>query len=241
VTTSVVDHERDVKRHFVKMIVIQKGSGTEPPKTLFVSEPQEIGPETLLTRYSPSGKKRAVLKEYPAEENGGGKKKFVEVWDGERLEVIKDVTKFHEDFYIDGSRVLRFSSRNTDRAAVQMCSAHFRSRLPRMLSYGLLSGPRRRDLGMERRMKTIPSVTSSSTPLILGSRTRTKLAPRYSSSDGRKIPKTQSNIRKATSMNLISNLIVPLPGLDSVKPSSQRKICYMLRGTLTCRMGGTWV
>lgn len=98
--TSVVDHERNLKRQFAKTLVINN----EDSKTLFISEPQEIGSDTLMTRYSPSGKKRAVLKEFPSEDGGGGKKRVVEIWNGERRDVVKDVTKAHEEFYNDGAK-----------------------------------------------------------------------------------------------------------------------------------------
>ena len=49
---------------------------------------------------SASGQKTAVLREHS--EQGKDKKRLVEIWKGDVLEAVKDVTQDHGDFYADG-------------------------------------------------------------------------------------------------------------------------------------------
>lgn len=61
---------------------------------------QDVSPEVLTSIVSQSGKLIAILRE--TSESSGGKKRFVEVWAGERLEVSVEVSKLHGSFYTDG-------------------------------------------------------------------------------------------------------------------------------------------
>ncbi|KAF8522762.1 Alpha/Beta hydrolase protein [Hysterangium stoloniferum] len=90
VTTSVRDHLRKVKRIVNKYIV-----STE---TDVIVTPSHEDPEALATVPSPSGTRLGVLREIS---DGSSKKRFVEVWQGNRLEAAKEVTKTHEEFHIN--------------------------------------------------------------------------------------------------------------------------------------------
>jgi hypothetical protein len=73
------------------------------------SESSEMSEEIILSRYSRSGKKKAILREVVKDKDGGGseKRRFVEIWTRDRLEVVKEVTNFHGEFYNDGECFLR--------------------------------------------------------------------------------------------------------------------------------------
>jgi len=86
---AVKDHTRNIKRTVTKSIVL---SGSESFSTPF----QEIH-EVVKSGYSNDGKYKAVLRETQ------DKKRFVEIWDGDKLEACKEVTDVHGAFYSDGS------------------------------------------------------------------------------------------------------------------------------------------
>lgn len=60
---------------------------------------QEVSPEIALSAVSPSGQLKAVLRESGS---GDDKKRFVEIWRGDRLEISTEVTDKHGGFYSDG-------------------------------------------------------------------------------------------------------------------------------------------
>ena len=62
------------------------------------SAAQDLSPEVIATAVSPSCRLTAILRET----NASDKKRFVEIWDGDRLEASVDVTKSHGVFYTDG-------------------------------------------------------------------------------------------------------------------------------------------
>jgi acylaminoacyl-peptidase len=66
---------------------------------VIASPSQDVSPEVVASTISPSGKLTAVLRET---NSAGDKKRFVEIWDGERLEASVNVTKAHDVFYTDG-------------------------------------------------------------------------------------------------------------------------------------------
>lgn len=92
VTTSVRDHIRNTKRALTKHII-----STPTFKEIVVTPVQDAG-DALASFPSPSGKRLGVLREI---QDGGAKKRFVEVWFGNRLEASKEVTKTHEDFHVN--------------------------------------------------------------------------------------------------------------------------------------------
>jgi hypothetical protein len=98
VASSVVDHTRNIKRGFQKTWAVIGSKA-------IASESIEINEEIILSRYSRSGRKKAVLREVVKDGDGSGseKRRFVEIWVRERLEVVKEVTKFHGEFYNDGA------------------------------------------------------------------------------------------------------------------------------------------
>ena len=54
----------------------------------------------IAAAISASGTKTAILREHL--EQGKDKKRLIEIWKGDALEAVKDVTKDHGDFYADG-------------------------------------------------------------------------------------------------------------------------------------------
>jgi hypothetical protein len=66
---------------------------------VIASPSQDVSPEVVASTISPSGKLTAILRET---NSAGDKKRFVEIWDGERLEASVNVTKAHGVFYKDG-------------------------------------------------------------------------------------------------------------------------------------------
>ncbi len=66
---------------------------------MIASPSQDVSPEVVASAISHSGKLAAVLRET---NSAGDKKRFVEVWEGERLEASVNVTKAHGVFYTDG-------------------------------------------------------------------------------------------------------------------------------------------
>jgi hypothetical protein len=72
-----------------------KSSRSDGTFTMIASPSQDVSPEAI----SPSGKLSAILCET---NSAGDKKRFVEIWEGERLEASVNVTKAHGVFYTDG-------------------------------------------------------------------------------------------------------------------------------------------
>jgi hypothetical protein len=76
-----------------------KSSRSDGTFTMIASPSQDISPEVVASAISPSGKLSAILCET---NSAGDKKRFVEIWEGERLEASVNVTKAHGVFYTDG-------------------------------------------------------------------------------------------------------------------------------------------
>lgn len=97
VVSSSQDHTRDAKRTTSKTFFIKSGR-SDGSFTAIASPAQDVSPEVVASTISPSGKLTALLRET----NSGDKKRFVEIWEGERLEASVSVTKTHAAFYADG-------------------------------------------------------------------------------------------------------------------------------------------
>ena len=97
VVSSSQDHTRNAKRTTTKTFFI-KSSRSDGSFTVIASPAQDVSPEVVASSISPSGKLTALLRET----NSGDKKRFVEIWEGERLEASVTVTKTHGAFYTDG-------------------------------------------------------------------------------------------------------------------------------------------
>jgi hypothetical protein len=97
VVSSSQDHTRDAKRTTSKTFFIKSGR-SDGSFTAIASPAQDVSPEVVASAISPSGKLTALLRET----NSGEKKRFVEIWEGERLEASVSVTKTHAAFYADG-------------------------------------------------------------------------------------------------------------------------------------------
>ncbi|KAI0290150.1 alpha/beta-hydrolase [Russula brevipes] len=97
VVSSSQDHTRNSKR--------------TTSKTFFIKSNRSDGKFTVVaSAISPSGKLIAILRET----NSGERKRFVEIWDGERLEASVNVTKAHGAFYVDDQlSTLAFSPSET--------------------------------------------------------------------------------------------------------------------------------
>jgi hypothetical protein len=99
VISSSPDHTRNAKRTTSKTFFI-KSNRSDGSFTVVASPAQDVSPEVVASAISPSGKLAAILRET----NTGDKKRFVEIWEGERLEASVNVTKTHGPFYSDGER-----------------------------------------------------------------------------------------------------------------------------------------
>jgi hypothetical protein len=99
VISSSQDHTRNAKRTTSKTFFI-KSNRSDGSFTVVASSAQDVSPEVVASAISPSGKLTAILRET----NAGDKKRFVEIWEGERLEASVNVTKTHGPFYTDGER-----------------------------------------------------------------------------------------------------------------------------------------
>ncbi|THV03554.1 alpha/beta-hydrolase [Dendrothele bispora CBS 962.96] len=84
---SVKDHSRDIKRILTKSILV---TSPESLQTSF----QEVH-EIIASGFSYNGQYRAILRET------ADKKRYVEIWEGDRLEACKDVSDIHGTFYSD--------------------------------------------------------------------------------------------------------------------------------------------
>jgi hypothetical protein len=98
VVSTSQDHTRNAKRTTSKTYFI-KSSRSDGTFTVIASPSQDVSPEVVASAISPSGKLTAILRET---NSAGDKKRFVEVWEGERLEASVNVTKAHGVFYADG-------------------------------------------------------------------------------------------------------------------------------------------
>ena len=98
VVSTSQDHTRNAKRTTSKTFFI-KSSRSDGTFTVIASSSQDVSPEVVASAISPSGKLTAILRET---DKAGDKKRFVEVWEGERLEASVNVTKAHGVFYADG-------------------------------------------------------------------------------------------------------------------------------------------
>lgn len=97
VVSSSQDHTRNAKRTTSKTFFI-KSSRSDGSFTVIASPAQDVSPEVVASAISPSGKLTAILRET----NSGDKKRYVEIWEGERLEASVAVTKAHGAFYTEG-------------------------------------------------------------------------------------------------------------------------------------------
>ncbi|TFK48157.1 alpha/beta-hydrolase [Heliocybe sulcata] len=94
-TLSVRDHTRNTKRTLVKTIFV------EPNSDAVIGAPSQELSDVVASVVSPSGLRRARLRELSDATVAGGKKRFVEIWHGDKLEVVRDVTASHGEFYSD--------------------------------------------------------------------------------------------------------------------------------------------
>ncbi|KAI0266234.1 alpha/beta-hydrolase [Gloeopeniophorella convolvens] len=95
VVSSSRDHTRNAKRTTSKTFFLD--SNANGAVNVIPSASQDVSPEVVASATSPSGKLTVILRET----NSGDKKRFVEVWEGERLEASVDVTGTHGSFYAD--------------------------------------------------------------------------------------------------------------------------------------------
>lgn len=95
VSLSVADHLRNVRRVAVKNVLVSTDSEDG------WATPAQDQADAIATYVSPSGRFLVVLRDCrPADSSTT--KRFVEVWRGDALLAIKDVTPVHGAFYADG-------------------------------------------------------------------------------------------------------------------------------------------
>ncbi|KAH7927981.1 alpha beta-hydrolase [Leucogyrophana mollusca] len=94
VTYSIRDHERNIKRSVAKTYFVVDGGRSVVPPT------HHEASDIVGFAISPSKTRQAILRE-ASDQNGSGKKRFVEIWSGTRLEALHDVTKTHGAFHTD--------------------------------------------------------------------------------------------------------------------------------------------
>ncbi|KII84157.1 hypothetical protein PLICRDRAFT_57993 [Plicaturopsis crispa FD-325 SS-3] len=90
---SIRDHVRNVKRSITKTIHVASEDN-------LISASSEAG-DIVRSTVSPSGKRTANLRETADPNVPGSRKRYVEIWLGDRLQVCHDVTKAHGAFYVD--------------------------------------------------------------------------------------------------------------------------------------------
>lgn len=105
--SSSQDHTRNSKRTTSKTFFIQSNR-SDGTFTAIASAAQDVSPEVVASAISPSGKLTAILRET----SSGDKKRFVEIWDDERLEASVNVTKAHGAFYTDGEPLVPLTSKH---------------------------------------------------------------------------------------------------------------------------------
>jgi Acylamino-acid-releasing enzyme, N-terminal domain len=98
VVSSSQDHSRNAKRTTSKTFFV-KSNRSDGTFTVIASPSQDVSPEVVASASSPSGKLTAILRET---NSAADKRRFVEIWDGDRLEASVNVTKAHGVFYTDG-------------------------------------------------------------------------------------------------------------------------------------------
>ncbi|KAF8064410.1 Alpha/Beta hydrolase protein [Lyophyllum atratum] len=93
VTSNIQDHVRNIRRTVTNSLVVTESSVTASPL-------QDIGDSEKMVAYSPSGTRRAVLREI---KDQGKTTRFVEVWDQKlnKVEASIEVTESHGAFYAD--------------------------------------------------------------------------------------------------------------------------------------------
>ena len=62
--------------------------------------------EIIASQVSPSGRYLAILREVHDANATGEKKRFVEVWSGDKIQGSQEVTQIHDEFYTDGTTSL---------------------------------------------------------------------------------------------------------------------------------------
>ena len=95
-TTSVQDHVRVLQRQVAKTFTINGDS-------VSVSASPD-GSEVVASLVSPSGKYLAVLRE-ATEPGSSDKRRYAEVWTGDKLYAVENVSDKHGQFYTDGTVV----------------------------------------------------------------------------------------------------------------------------------------
>ena len=94
VTSTVADHLRNVRRNTVKHILVSASEESW-------STPAQEQSDAVATYVSASGRLLVILKELRPSDSSATKR-FVEVWRGDALLAVKDVTDVHGAFYTDG-------------------------------------------------------------------------------------------------------------------------------------------
>ena len=125
---------------------------------MIASPSQDVSPEVVASGISPSGKLTAILRET---NSTGDKKRFVEIWDGERLEASVNVTKAHGVFYTDGEAPFFIPARPGTNTPETFFS--FRPALhPRFFSLRVIVGIHRRGkCARERRRRFLCKISFS--------------------------------------------------------------------------------
>ncbi|CAL1698482.1 unnamed protein product [Somion occarium] len=93
IASSTNDHVRNVKRQNLQTFVIKGDDVIVSPATDLV--------DVVKSAISPSRKWIAILREIQDNSTPDGKKRFVEVWSRDKLEISFDATKSHGAFYGD--------------------------------------------------------------------------------------------------------------------------------------------
>ncbi|KAL0956583.1 hypothetical protein HGRIS_002721 [Hohenbuehelia grisea] len=97
-TYSIRDHDRNIKRTVTKTLFPSSQSqddSNDASSLTWSGFSQELPKEVVASAFSPSGARRAVLRETDE------KKRFVEIWRGDAIEASLDVTEKHGAFYAD--------------------------------------------------------------------------------------------------------------------------------------------
>ncbi|KAF8838080.1 alpha/beta-hydrolase [Paxillus ammoniavirescens] len=97
VSYSIRDHERNVKRNVTKTFILPR---QELAADSSISTTTEESSEIQAFLVSPSRERQAILREV-SDTNGGGKKRYVEVWRNSQLEASLEVSKRHGQFHTD--------------------------------------------------------------------------------------------------------------------------------------------
>jgi hypothetical protein len=95
VTFSKQDHERNIKRYISKTIFV-KG-----PNTVSASLAQDAS-DIKASTVSPSKSRVAILRETSDQDK---KKRFIEIWAGDRLEASQEVSSMHGAFLTGGKLI----------------------------------------------------------------------------------------------------------------------------------------